>query len=642
MRFNEYPYLNLTDLNLDYILNAIKDIQYEVTNFVSINAIKYADPIQWNITKQYEKNTIVIDPVTGTAYISVAPVPAGVALTRPEYWAVVFDLSLFIVKAAKNFTDHYEAETTLTATFPSTAGAWLVWGDTLYKALVNITAGDTYVVGSNIEHFTIEDLYNEYLNTIAQILAMVGNLTDLTTSDKTSIVDAINELVLSIGRVRAALTYANYHDSLTYPIALAANTIFWWHDDTYRTTIIVDAGETISIGVNCEPVQLVTVINEIYSAINGVDTKVGALSALLTTNKTSIVNAINELYNDIVAINRNIGDLTSLKTTDKTSLVKAINEVYTRGASASWIFVADSFGETPSIGQDWATFARDGLIAHGIPAYRCHISGGSFGNTVKYLTALQGLTVPEPYAITDILVGGGHNDINMSQENISAGISNFLAYVAATYPNARVHVGINCLTTEENMLVAMFDMVQKFTFLQSQLDFDLVESSWYMHRRYDLITADGVHTTVGAAQRIAYGYIGYALTGNVSIFNEYGTSTFTMDSNVVTANSTTTTDIEMRGFDNVCVDLNINYLEFVDDTRLNNKRIATFDACFYRGAFGISYPITGWAVENGVGRVWTGVVRFGLGELYIDSADPDPVQAIVLNKTSFTIPFTIA
>ena len=199
MKFNEYPYLNLTDLNLDYILNAIREMRYEVTNFVSINAIKYADPIQWSIIRQYEKNTIVIDPVSGTAYISVASVPAGVALTRPEYWTVVFDLGSFVTRAAQNFTSHWESDTTTTATFPTTAGGWIVWGDILYKALTNITAGDSYVVGGNIEHFTIEDLYNEYLNAINDIMSKVGDLTDLQTSDASSLVAAINSVLHDLG-----------------------------------------------------------------------------------------------------------------------------------------------------------------------------------------------------------------------------------------------------------------------------------------------------------------------------------------------------------------------------------------------------------------------------------------------------------
>lgn len=245
--FNQYPYLNLNDLNLDYILKAIKEMRYEVTNFVSINAIKYANPIQWNITSQYEKNTIVIDPVTGTAYISVAAVPAGVALTRPEYWTVVFDLGSFVTRAAQNFTSHWESETTTTATFSTPAGGWLVWGDVLYKALVNITAGDAYVVNSNIEHFTIEDLYNAYLNTIAQILAMIGDLANLTTSDTSDIVHAINSVLSDINITIGDLT------NLT---------------TTDRDSIV--------------------------NAINSIITERGALANLTTADKTSIVNAIND------------------------------------------------------------------------------------------------------------------------------------------------------------------------------------------------------------------------------------------------------------------------------------------------------------------------------------------------------------
>lgn len=196
--FDQFPYTNFHELNLDWILNALRELEHTIDQFVSINALKYADPIQWNIVKQYEKNTIVIDPLTGTAYISVQPVPSGVSLTNSDYWTVVFDLGAFVTRAAKNFTANYEEDTTLTATMPLNAGDWVVWGDTLYKALVNITAGDTYVIDSNIEHFTIEQLYNEYLTTVADILNKVGELVDLDTSDKTSIVNAINEVVSNV------------------------------------------------------------------------------------------------------------------------------------------------------------------------------------------------------------------------------------------------------------------------------------------------------------------------------------------------------------------------------------------------------------------------------------------------------------
>lgn len=164
--FPRYPYLDLSDRNLDSLTEAIREMQDEVKNFVSLNAVKYANPIQWSINRQYEKNTIVIDPLTGTAFISVQPVPRGVALTRTQYWTPVFDLSRFVTKAASNFANSYERDITTTATMPTGAGDWVVWDSTLYVALNAIHAGDAYVVGGNIKRMTIEDFYDLLMQAI--------------------------------------------------------------------------------------------------------------------------------------------------------------------------------------------------------------------------------------------------------------------------------------------------------------------------------------------------------------------------------------------------------------------------------------------------------------------------------------------
>ena len=227
--FERFPYTNFHDLNLTWILNELKTLEHTINEFVSINALKYADPIQWNIVTQYEKNTIVIDPLTGSAYISVQPVPSGVALTNTDYWTVVFDLGSFVVKAAKNFCSRYEDATTLTATFPSSVNDWIIWGDTLYYALVNITAGDSYVVDSNIKQFTVEDVVGHIqdlnttdksnlvaaVNELVQALideatrvdGITGDLDNLTTTDKSNLVAAINEVVTAIVALRGDLYY---------------------------------------------------------------------------------------------------------------------------------------------------------------------------------------------------------------------------------------------------------------------------------------------------------------------------------------------------------------------------------------------------------------------------------------------------
>jgi len=173
---SKYNYTDFHELNLDWLIAAIKQMEYEIENFVSINAVKYADPIEWDITRQYEKNTIVIDAITGTAYISSKPVPMGVALSNSDYWNVVFDLGRFITLAAQNFADSYEPVTTTTATVPTQEGKWLVWNSILYQALNDIHVGDMYVEDGNIKHRTVEYFFNQLKDEEVRIELELGDL----------------------------------------------------------------------------------------------------------------------------------------------------------------------------------------------------------------------------------------------------------------------------------------------------------------------------------------------------------------------------------------------------------------------------------------------------------------------------------
>lgn len=159
--FDHFPYTNFHELNLDWVLKVLKDIETNIDDFVKLNIIKYADPIQWDITRQYGKNTIVIDPITGTAYISTDNVPQGVALSNTDYWSVVFDIGRFITLASSNFAVSYEDVLTTTATVPTAEGHWIVWNSILYEALNDIHVGDRYVVNGNIKRRTVEYFYNK-------------------------------------------------------------------------------------------------------------------------------------------------------------------------------------------------------------------------------------------------------------------------------------------------------------------------------------------------------------------------------------------------------------------------------------------------------------------------------------------------
>ena len=191
--FDQFPYTNFHELNLDWLLKMMKELYNTVENFVALNTIKYADPIQWNITTQYEANTVVVDPQTGTAYISSKAVPSGVALTNTDYWSIIFTLD--IISANKNITLRDDGSNVL-ATFASAAGDWLLWNGTLYKVSQAINTNEAYVVGYNLDRYTVELFIKEYISDLSNsINTIIGDLDDLTTSDNDSIVDAINSLL---------------------------------------------------------------------------------------------------------------------------------------------------------------------------------------------------------------------------------------------------------------------------------------------------------------------------------------------------------------------------------------------------------------------------------------------------------------
>nr|DAT85255.1 MAG TPA: peptidase [Bacteriophage sp.] len=145
--FHKAPYTNFHDLNLDWIIEVLNEFNTKLTNFVSLATIKYADPIQWDITSQYEANTVVVDS-NGNAYLSVRPVPAGVSLDRTEFWTKIGNFDALWADVKKAITPNNEGHSP-TATAARAVND-LVW---VNGALVRVTramiAGDAYVPGSN-------------------------------------------------------------------------------------------------------------------------------------------------------------------------------------------------------------------------------------------------------------------------------------------------------------------------------------------------------------------------------------------------------------------------------------------------------------------------------------------------------------
>lgn len=171
--FNQYPYINENDLNLDFILKRLAEIEQIVKNFVDLEHIKIADPIQWNISTQYSKNTIVLD-ANGNAFLSKQPVPAGVQLNNTDYWLVIFNFMDYVKAFNSNMTLRIERDTTQ-ATQALHVDDWLIYDDILYKVLVDMAIGDDFIIGTNIERFTIEQFVKAWEVYCANLILQYKN-----------------------------------------------------------------------------------------------------------------------------------------------------------------------------------------------------------------------------------------------------------------------------------------------------------------------------------------------------------------------------------------------------------------------------------------------------------------------------------
>lgn len=210
------PYTNFHDLNLDWIMDELNEFNTKLTNFVSLATIKYANPIQWDITSQYEANTVVVDS-NGNAYLSVQPVPSGVSLDRTDFWTKIGNFDALWADVKKAITPNDEGHSP-TATADRAVND-LVW---VNGALVRVTramiAGDAYVPGSNcvssstneVLHYLIT-AFNEGLS--AEKTARENADTQLQTdidAEQTARENADNQLQTAIdAALKSAVNWAN-------------------------------------------------------------------------------------------------------------------------------------------------------------------------------------------------------------------------------------------------------------------------------------------------------------------------------------------------------------------------------------------------------------------------------------------------
>ena len=98
---NRFPYSDFHEMNLDWILKAIKELNAEIQDFEIANKITYQG--EWDISKQYPTYSIVVNDDQG--YLSIKPVPANIQIDNEEYWVLVINFTAQIADLGERVTE---------------------------------------------------------------------------------------------------------------------------------------------------------------------------------------------------------------------------------------------------------------------------------------------------------------------------------------------------------------------------------------------------------------------------------------------------------------------------------------------------------------------------------------------------------
>ena len=165
MSYFEFPNTRNYEGDLGYLIKKVIELSDSYDKFFKYNTIHFADPIGWNITKQYAPFTIVFDEDNEASYISKQPVPAGITLDNTDFWSFVGPLIVdgqartSIERILHFVTNIYEAGPTATAL--RKVGDYIINAGQLWKIIRAVNVGEYFTSGYNVQATTIENMIHE-------------------------------------------------------------------------------------------------------------------------------------------------------------------------------------------------------------------------------------------------------------------------------------------------------------------------------------------------------------------------------------------------------------------------------------------------------------------------------------------------
>lgn len=157
--------------------------------YIETSSISYADPIQWDITKQYPRNTVVVT-VNGDGYLSTQPVPISIDIDNEDYWTKIGNFSELwgSVKLAITPVDE-KLKTTASANRNINDLVWL--NNDLCVILKPMDAGTRYIEGTNYAKTSVAERLH-YILSLKVDKDTVGNLDQTVSGDYDIVADSFS------------------------------------------------------------------------------------------------------------------------------------------------------------------------------------------------------------------------------------------------------------------------------------------------------------------------------------------------------------------------------------------------------------------------------------------------------------------
>lgn len=273
-------------------------------------------------------------------------------------------------------------------------------------------------------------------------------------------------------------------------------------------------------GVTYEPLTMVTYLNSSYLSKKEVPGATGNPAsnpeywALTGAYNGQILN----LQNQIDTINNTTIPNIEYEIDELRQSTNPINKKY--------IVICDSYGD--ELNANGRNFYSEAFYRLGITNfYDFHLASSGFtqAGSLNFLAVLQNneSVITDKTEITDIIVAGGANDqTNLS--DILSGISNFKTYVAANYPNAKIHIGHFTNALSVGHMENIIDSINNYRQC-TEYGIDYINNSEYIMAKLSFFKNDNVHCSADGIEALTKYFIDFIISGQIDV-NESITNPF--------------------------------------------------------------------------------------------------------------------